>query len=222
MVGRLIVALLVVASAAFVMLQRRATESTDIQANLSQTRARQADEHAGALKQEAIALREQVRVLEHDLQWQREQLAGLAADCTPSVPDLPQVHVAKLSWRAPRAGQPWPSGQRVGLLLGGDEATITRIRLFTSLDDGTAMNDFVACDTAQRDGGLLLGVIAGAKDLVTEFGPQRIAKRKGVVPYELVCDSELDQDEPLTVEVLLAGGAVAKATLPRKPAPAQH
>ncbi|OGQ11193.1 MAG: hypothetical protein A2138_06550 [Deltaproteobacteria bacterium RBG_16_71_12] len=222
MFGRLIVALLVVASAAFVMLQKRATESTDIQANLSQSRAHQSDARAAALAQEVTTLREQVRALEHDLEWQRGQLAGLAADCTPAAPDQPKVHVAKLTWRPPRAGHAWPSGQRVSLLLGGDEATITRIRLFTSLDDGTAVNDFVACDTLQSESGVLLGVIAGGKDVVEEFGPQRIAKRRGVVPFELVCDSELDADQPLTVDVLLAGGASARATVAPKAAPASR
>lgn len=222
MVGRLIVALLVIASAAFVMLQKRESESTDIQANLTQTHARRSDERANELAREVTTLQEHVRSLERDLEWQRAQLSGLAADCTPAAPEVPKVHVAKLSWRSPRAGQPWPSGQRVALLLGGDEATITRIRLFTSLDDGTSVSDFVACDTLQADSGVLLGVVAGGKDLVESFGPQRIVKRRGVVPFELVCDSELDPDQPLTVDLLFAGGAVARATVAPKPAPASH
>lgn len=214
MVGRLIVALLVIASAAFVMLQRRATESTDIKATITATRAKEADDRALALEEQVKSLRDQMRALEHDIEWQREQLHSLAADCTPMAADQPDVEIVKVTRRPPTKNQAWTAGQRVGLVLAGDEATITRVRVFTSLDDGTPLNDFVSCDTANRDHGLLLGVIANGRDVVKEFGQQNIAKRRGAVPFELVCDSNLDADKPLTVELLLAGGATARATVP--------
>jgi len=216
MAGRLIVALLVIASAAFVMLQRRATESTDIKATITATRAQQADDRAVALDEQLKSLRDQVRALEHDLEWQREQLSALAADCTPVDAEQPTVAIAKVTRRPARADQPRGAGRRVGLLLSGDEATITRVRVFNSLDDGTSLDDFIACDTALRAGGVLLGVIANGRDVVKEHGPQHIAKRRGTVPYELVCDSSLDDDKPLTVEVLLAGGASARTTVSPK------
>ncbi len=223
MVGRLIVALLVIASAAYVMLQRRATESTDIKATITATRAHQADERALALEDQVKQLRDQVRALEHDLAWQRDQLGALTADCTPVAADQPEVTIAKVTRRPARPNQPWPAGLRVGLLLAGDEATITRVRLYSSLDDGTPLNDFVACDTASRDGGLLLGVIANGIDVVQDFGPQRIAKRRGAVAYELVCDSSFDADKPLTVELVLAGGASARTTVfPKEPVAARR
>lgn len=212
MMGRLIVAFLVIASAAFVMLQKRETESTDIEADLSGKKAREAEKRADAAELQITKLRDEVSALEAQLAWEHQQLTELAGDCTPTAPEPPSIHVARLAWRAAPTSAS-VGGQRVGLLLGGDAGTLTRVRLYTSLDDGTPTHDFTACDTLSVDSAVLLGVLAGGKDIVDDFGPQQIEKKRGVVPFELVCDADLDPAQPLSVEVLAAGGASARATI---------
>lgn len=212
MAGRLIVALLVIISATFVMLQKRETESTGIEANISDTRARQAALRAAELERQIAELRAQVTALEDKVAWQDGHLNALAEDCTPSEPEQPQVFVAKLQQLPARPMGGWSIGQRFALLLGGDPATITRVRLHTSLDDGTTVDALAACDT-MGGGGRLLGVIAGSELVVSGSGPQQIAKKRGYTSFELVCDAHLDAAQPLSVEVLLAGGAVARRTV---------
>ena len=222
MVGRLIVAALIVASAAFVMLSRREAESSDIEVNLSDRRAGDAETRAKALQQQVATLQEQVGGLEAKVQWQGEHLVELTEDCTPEAPELAEVHVASLK-RRPAAGdligprELFRSGrvdERFALVLAGDAATVTRLRLDPSLDDGTPLRGASYCDTVDSDDPIvLLGAFQGEKPVSGDFGRQRIEKKRGVLALELRCDLALPAQLPITVEVLTAGGGVAQATL---------
>ncbi len=223
MVGRLLVALLVVASAAFVMLQQRETESTTIEASVADIKARDAAKHAAELDKQVAELKEQVSELEDKVLWQREHLNELAGDCTPTSPEHADVEVASLkrrAWGGDVMGlrEPYQNGRtdmHFSALVRGVAATITRLRLYASLDDGTAVpGAAAACDTMDVGNAMLLGVVVNGHLLEDGFGPRQIAKRKGVLPLELVCDTEVAPHQPLTLEVLFAGGDVARTTIP--------
>jgi uncharacterized coiled-coil protein SlyX len=221
MLGRLIVALLVVCSAAFVMLQKRETESTSIGATLADTRAKEAEQRAADQEKKIAGLQAQVEELETKVAWQDERFTELAEDCTPASPEIAEVEIATLK-RRPAGGdvlglrdfeRNGREDQRFALVLRGDAGTITRARLFSSLDDGTELMGKPSCDTLDGDSTLLMGVVAGGKHRVTAFGPQEIAKKAGVVPFELLCDLVLDRARPLTVELLFAGGSKERMTI---------
>lgn len=222
MVGRLIVAALVMASAAYVMLSRREAESSDIEVNLSDRRAADADKRAVALQQQVTTLQEQVAELESKLEFQSEHLQELSEDCTPELPELADVRIASLK-RRPAAGdligprELFRSGrvdERFSLVLAGDAATVTRLRLFPSLDDGTPLRGASYCDTVDSDDPIvLLGAFQGDKPVSGDFGRQQIVKKPGVLALELRCDLGLPAELPLTLEVMIAGGGIAQATL---------
>lgn len=230
MIGRLIVAALVIASAAFVMLSRRETESTSIEVNLTELRARDAEARAVALDHQVAELKEKVAKLEGELQVQGDHLVELTEDCTPTAPEGAQLTVASFKRRDPAGDVMGPreifrSGrvdERFAVVLKGEATTVTRVRLYSSADDGTPLRHTPSCDTLETDDAVaLLGVFASGRAVSGDFGRQAIAKAKGVVPLELRCDMSISPFEPVTLEVIAEGGGSARATLAplARPAP---
>ncbi len=226
MVGRVIVALLVAASAAFVMVQRRSSETTSIAAEVTDDRARALAKH---VEQQARTIDELTALLETeraDARWQAQQLADLARDCTPGDEPRASVEIAALQRRAPSGDHvgrlgPTPDGgvdRRYALVLKGDAATISRVRLYPGLDDGTPFTRQRGCDTLSGESASLMGVVVAGRQRVQGFGPQALEKPAGTAVWELRCDEDLERGMPIVVEIVAAGaGAVHHALQPLPP-----
>lgn len=225
MVGRVLVALLVAASAGFVMLQQRASETTAITSELADERARSlarlVDQHERAIAELTAAIEEaQAKVA-----WQEHQLAELAQDCTPGDVPRADVTIAAFQRRAPGGDTMGPraleangrTDRRYALVLKGDAASITRVRIYPGLDDGTPLAHSMSCDTLDGDGVALLGVVAGGRRHVGGFGVQNIAKVAGAATWELRCDENPERATPLVVEVVVAGVGALRQVLPPLP-----
>jgi hypothetical protein len=127
MIGRLIIALLVICSAGAVMWQRQQAEASDVSATLSEDKVDDANKKVTALEEKLAQAEARAAATEARNKYLEGEIEKLSTDCTPVSDDDEAMSIGTFKFRNVKDGK-----GNFTLILGGGPEEIVRMRVIGS------------------------------------------------------------------------------------------
>ena len=183
MLGRLIIAVLVIGSAFAVAWHQKRTDAATLDASVAETKATDADHRAAAAEERAKAAEERALLAEAKASFFEAELAKTSAAAEDPVNAERALHI---TGAVARPASPERAGKDAGVIalsLAGDAGDITRIRVFASNSDGAPVWR-EAWDTSDQ-GAWGLDVLHGGQLVVDRHAPTVMHTRAGATMLAL-------------------------------------
>jgi hypothetical protein len=177
MLGRLIIAVLVICSAAAVYWHRQKTEAADIGEAVAESKATEADRRAAAAEKRAKEAEDRATQAEAKAAFFEGELAKLSASADDPIAAEHALHLASVSYRGVKNGIRHVPAAHFDLALAGDAAEIARIRVFASDIEGQPIWH-ESWDTADKTA-WPLSVLHGGVAVVEDHAPSVMTTRAG-------------------------------------------